>query len=70
MLPCNFTSENYILIIVFKYNNYNQVWRLIVISFDSQKLFSNKNSWKKVWYGSFFCTTFIIHRCFKLGVSI
>ena len=22
MLPCNFTSENYILIIVFKYNNY------------------------------------------------
>ena len=23
MLPCNFTSENYILIIVFKYNNYD-----------------------------------------------
>ena len=24
MLPCNFTSENYILIIVFKYNNYDR----------------------------------------------
>ncbi len=24
MLPCNFTSENYILIIAFKYNNYDR----------------------------------------------
>ena len=59
MLPCNSTSKNYILIIVFKYNNYDRgMLSDLSVQMETPNL-KHKCSAKKAAIPNFFPTIFI-----------